>query len=640
MNAECETERDTRRPLARVAVVVIGYDDAAHVTDAVRSALAQGPAVREVVAVDDCSTDGSAALLDRLAVSEPRLKVIRRRANSGGCGTPRNTGLDAVTSPYVMFLDSDDFLPPGAVEALLEAAEGAHAEVAGGLCVRRELPSGREVPWQARLYALHAVVPHPARRPRLVHDTLCVNKLYRTGFLRAHGVRFPEGRFPYEDVVFTARVLAAAPRIALVPDRVYVWHVRRSAGRLSISLDRSGVENWRARTEACRQAYEVLLGAGQKELARAVRAKFLDHDLRMYMRELGLRDAAYRRAWWELTRAHLAEYDADDWARNPAAPGRLAGQIVLASPEPCDLPRLRELAARPARLCPPYARSADGTPVWSDVLPVSLEPLRARPVRALPLAVDAELRPCARGTRLRLRLHELYGRVAQAGPERVEVEWLHRDDGDLVVRDRAVPLTPCASGPGPAGTTGTADSGAVALAQDPEPAARTTDSGTVALARGSGPAGVAGSGSGPAGVAGSGPDGVAGPDPAGVAGSGAVALGPCAQGSEPAGTAGSVRGGAWSAEVTIDLAALSALGAATWDLRLRIRFRDGVSRDVSAHALTGAGLLRRSAVPSARHGVVLVQPYATHSGALALRVAPGVRGVLSVARARLRRLLH
>lgn len=575
MNAESETAGETEghadgqdeRPPAEVAVVVIGYDDAAHVTDAVRSALAQGPAVREVVAVDDCSKDGSVGLLQRLSASEPRLKVIRRRANSGGCGTPRNTGLDAVTSPYVMFLDSDDVLPPGAVDALLAAAEGAHAEVAGGLCVRRELPSGREVPWQPRLYALHAVVPRPAQRTRLVHDTLCVNKLYRTAFLRAHGIRFPEGRFPYEDVVFTARLLAAAPRIALVPDRVYIWHVRRSQARLSISLDRSGVENWRARTEACRQAYEVLLGAGQKELARTARAKFLDHDLRMYVRELGLRDVAYRRAWWELTRAHLAEYDADDWARNPAAPGRLIGRVVLASPEPRDLPRLRELAARPARLCPPYARAADGTPVWSDAVPqVSLEPLRARPVRALPLAVDAELRPGPRGTRLRLRLHELYGRVAQAGPETVHVEWRHRDDGDMVVHGASLPLAPCA--------------------------------------------------------------GVAGADetvaPAGSAGHG--------------GSVGS--SGTWSAETAVDLLALAAPGVGTWDLRLRIRFRDGASRDVTAHALTGAGLLRRRAVPSARHGVVLVQPYTTHSGALALRVAPGVRGLLSVVRARLRRLLH
>ncbi|MGI5426232.1 glycosyltransferase [Streptomyces sp. CA-179760] len=534
---------DADRPRPQVAVVVIGYDDAAHVTDAVRSALAQGPAVREVVAVDDCSADGSAALLDRLAASEPRLRVIRRRVNSGGCGTPRNTGLDAVTSPYVMFLDSDDVLPPGAVDALLGAATGAHAEVVGGLCVRRELPSGREVPWQARLYALHTAVPRPAQRPRLVHDTLCVNKLYRTAFLREHRVRFPEGRFPYEDVVFCARVLAAAPRIALVPDLVYVWHVRRSAERLSISLDRAGVDNWRARTEACRQAYEILLGAGQKELARAARAKFLDHELRMYVRELGLRDAAYRRTWWELTRAHLADYDADDWARDPAAPGRLAGRVVLASPEPRDLPRLRELAARPARLCPPYARTEDGTPVWSDDLPqVSLEPLLARPVRALPLAVDAELRPRARGARLRLRLHELYGRVARAGPEAVEVEWRHRDDGDAGLPVVVAEFAAAADG--------------------------------------------------------------------------------------------------WSAEAELDLPALAALGAGTWDLRLRLRFRDGVSREVTAHALTGAGLLRRSAVPSARHGVVLVQPYATCSGALALRVAPGVRGVLSVVRGRLRRLLH
>ncbi|MFI8192115.1 glycosyltransferase [Streptomyces sp. NPDC085946] len=534
-------------PAPRVAVVVIGYDDAAHVTDAVRSALAQGPAVREVVAVDDCSADGSAALLARLAAAEPRLRVVRLPANSGGCGTPRNAGLDAVTSPYVMFLDSDDVLPPGAVDALLGAADEADAEVASGLCVRRELPSGREVPWEAELYAARAVITRPALRPRLVHDTLCVNKLYRTAFLRAHGIRFPEGRFRYEDFVFTARVLAAAPRIALVPDRVYVWHVRRSAERLSISLDRADVGNWRARLRACRQVDEILLGAGHKELARAARAKFLDHELRMYVRELGLRDPRHQRAWWDLTRAHLAGYDAADWARNPTAPGRLIGRVVLASPEPRDLPRLRELAARPARLRPPYARAADGTPVWSDDLPrITLEPLLTRPVRLLPLAVDAEVRPRARGARrrllLRLRLHELYGRVARAGPRTVEVRWRRRED------ERTVPCR------------------------------------TAHLA--------------------------------------------------PAG------GGTWSAETAVDLAALAALGAGTWDLRLRVCFDDGASREVTAHAPTGAGGLRRRAVPSARHGVVLVQAYATHSGALALRVAPGVRGVRAVAGARLRRLLH
>lgn len=523
-----------------VSVVVIGHDDIAHVADAVCSALGQGTAVREVVAVDDCSTDGSAELLDRLAAAEPRLRVIRLPVNSGGCGTPRNTGLDAVTGPYVMFLDSDDVLPPGAVDALLAAARETEAQVTGGLCVRRELPSGREVPWEPALYAAPAVLARPADRPRLVRDTLSVNKLYATDFLRGHGIRFPDGRFPYEDIVFTARVWAAAPRVALVPDRVYVWHVRRAARRLSISLDRAGVDNWRARTHACRTAHTVLLDAGEKRLARAVRAKFLDHDLRMYVRELPQRDDAYRRAWWAHTREHLAEYDAADRSGDPAAPGMLLARVLLASPEPRDLPRLRELAARPARLRPPYARTADGTPCWSAELPgVTLESLPERPVRLLPLAVDAELR--ARTRLLRLRLHELYGAVARAGPVDAEVEWRHRDRAGLVLR-RTVPLRPAAEG-------------------------------------------------------------------------------------------------AWTAEAPLPLERLASLGAGAWDLRLRLRFGDGAARTVSAHALAGPGLLRPRAVPSRRYGLVLVRPYATHGGALALRVAAGAQGAGRVLAGRLRRLL-
>lgn len=451
-----------------------------------------------------------------------------------------------------MFLDSDDVLPRGAVDALLDAAVGRGAEVAAGLCVRRELPSGREVPWQPELYARAALVKHPSRRTHLVHDTLCVNKLYRTDFLREHGIRFPEGRFPYEDFVFTARVLAAGPHIALIPDTVYVWHVRRGAERLSISLDRSGVGNWRSRITAHALSYDILLAAGEKRLARATRARFLDHSLRMYARELDQRGPVYRREWWALTRAYLATFDAADLALAPA-PGRVVAQVVTASEEPRDLTRVKEVAARPARLRPPYARLADGTPVWSaDLTQVTLEHLLFRPVRLLPVAVDAELRPRARATRLRLRLHELYGRMADAAPATVDAEFVNRHDG-------AVGLTVTAR----------------FLPDDPDP----LDDGP-------------------------GDDG---------------------------------GGDSWTAEATVDLAAL---GSGTWDLRLRLRFHDGTSRETTAHAVAGPGLLRRSVVRNGRHGLLLVQPYATHAGSLALRLAPGWRGMTTVVRRRMRRLLH
>jgi glycosyltransferase involved in cell wall biosynthesis len=215
----------------QACAVVTGHDDAPRVRSTVRSVLAQGPVVREVLVVDDGSTDGGAELLARLSSIDPRVRVLRRRVHSGGRGSPRNTGLDRATSPYVMFLDGGDALLPGAVRALL----GARAEVASGLCAR------------------------PAQRPLPVHDTTCGNKLYRTDFLHDHGIRFPEGRFAYEDVVFHARVLAASPDLVLVPRRVYVPRAPQAPD--------SG-----ALTEAYRLAYDILLAAGQEELARAVRA--------------------------------------------------------------------------------------------------------------------------------------------------------------------------------------------------------------------------------------------------------------------------------------------------------------------------------------------------------------------------------
>jgi hypothetical protein len=93
----------------------------------------------------------------------------------------------------------------------------------------------------------------------------------------------------------------------------------------------------------------------------------------------------------------------------------------------------------------------------------------------------------------------------------------------------------------------------------------------------------------------------------------------------------------WTAEAPVDL---SALGSGTWDVHLLVRFHDGTSRETTAHAVAGPGLLRRSVVPSGRHGVLLVQPYATHTGSLAVRLAPGWRGMTSVVRRRLKRLLH
>lgn len=98
--------------------------------------------------------------------------------------------------------------------------------------------------------------------------------------------------------------------------------------------------------------------------------KFLEYDLRMYLRELGT-DPGYQAAWWTLTRDYVAGFD-EAATRAAGARARWIVRVLAATPAPpADVRRLTRFAAEPPRLLPPYARDADGAPVWSEETPRS-----------------------------------------------------------------------------------------------------------------------------------------------------------------------------------------------------------------------------------------------------------------------------
>lgn len=86
----------------------------------------------EIIMVNDCSTDGSDKIIDEYAEKYDCCIAIHHEKNSGAAFTPRNTGIDASTGDYIMFLDPDDRYTPDACETLHREITQNDADVAFG----------------------------------------------------------------------------------------------------------------------------------------------------------------------------------------------------------------------------------------------------------------------------------------------------------------------------------------------------------------------------------------------------------------------------------------------------------------------------------------------------------------------------
>jgi glycosyltransferase involved in cell wall biosynthesis len=135
-----------------VSVVIPAKNVAAYVGETIASALAQGE-VTEVIVVDDGSTDNTISIVR--AIRDPRLRLMTN--DSAGVSAARNLGARHASGEWLLFLDADDLMRPGAVAALLAAARGAPRAVLvygdyntidseGRQIGRRDLLKGRRKP--------------------------------------------------------------------------------------------------------------------------------------------------------------------------------------------------------------------------------------------------------------------------------------------------------------------------------------------------------------------------------------------------------------------------------------------------------------------------------------------------------------
>ena len=201
-------------PMAKVSIIVPVYNVEKYLARCLDSVCSQTERDIEIICVNDGSTDSSAAILDDYAGKDSRIRILSQP--NGGLAAARNAGLDAATGDWVMFVDSDDFIPPYAVEGFLKVAaeSGASVVVSSDYAVDR-LPDARtEFKWRVCKPALDNLVG------RRKIQSSAWNKFYRRDTIGSR--RFIEGIY-FEDWPFVTELFGDLPSFALVDTQMYVY---------------------------------------------------------------------------------------------------------------------------------------------------------------------------------------------------------------------------------------------------------------------------------------------------------------------------------------------------------------------------------------------------------------------------------
>ncbi len=191
-----------------VSILMPVFNTEKYVTEAVRSVLDQTYRNIELICFNDASTDRSLEILNSIASTDSRMKVVDSSVNVKQ-GGGRNRALRASSGRYVMFLDADDALEPNAVECCVTTALATGSDAVffdwslyyptRNLKTRVEQLGGDAV----------NLVGDDLRRRIIQRSTAIWSAMYEKALITDNNLYFPEGVFFEDNAVALAIQLIA-----------------------------------------------------------------------------------------------------------------------------------------------------------------------------------------------------------------------------------------------------------------------------------------------------------------------------------------------------------------------------------------------------------------------------------------------
>lgn len=243
-----------------ISVIVPVYNAKKYLRNCVEGLLRQTFQPREIILVDDGSTDGSGEICEQYGRQIDRVKVYH--TPNKGAAHARNIGLDHVTAEFIAFVDADDEIPDDHLQVLIETQKKYNADM---ISASVTYVPGPTVSHREDVFTTWEFIEKVLYRDGV--GDYPISKLYRGSMFE--GLRFIEG-ITSEDFEIFYRLYKRAERIA-VTDRTTYYYMQHSG-----SVSNSGFsEKFFNRINICEQL-EQQIKTEKPELLPAVHSRILD----------------------------------------------------------------------------------------------------------------------------------------------------------------------------------------------------------------------------------------------------------------------------------------------------------------------------------------------------------------------------
>lgn len=205
--------------MPEISVIVPVYKAEAYLSRCVDSILAQTFTDFELILVDDGSPDRSGTICDEYAARDARIRVIHKP--NGGLSDARNTGIDASTGDWLMFVDSDDYIAPNMAEALHTAVTQHNADMA--TCNVKQFgnnPDTPETDWIKIKSGVYDGIELLKSGDFMPPYVVAWNKIYAKRLWQS--LRYPVGRI-HEDEFVIHLLFSACKKVVCLTDALYYY---------------------------------------------------------------------------------------------------------------------------------------------------------------------------------------------------------------------------------------------------------------------------------------------------------------------------------------------------------------------------------------------------------------------------------